>query len=131
MGSVALLNVNPEGSQQSHRTENREEIVQWYRSEIGAEVWLEQPGCTILSYEGFRFGFCEADDGETETCGILTFVYETTDEVDSMYAQLEDAALEEPDENERYQIYQFFAEDPDGRTTEFQSFLHETPPLSG
>jgi hypothetical protein len=32
-----------------------------------------------------------------------------------------------PRVNDRYQIYQFFAKDPEGRQLEFQAFLH---PLS-
>ena len=31
--------------------------------------------------------------------------------------------------NEQYQIYQFFAEDPEGRTLEFQAFLHPVEPI--
>jgi len=109
------------------RTENRKQVVDWYLENFDAEVWLEQTGCTILSFEGFRFGFCDGD--ETETEGILTFVYDTTDEVDQVHQRLGDAVREEPHENEQYRIYQFFASDPDGRTVEIQSFLHDTPAL--
>lgn len=102
------------------RTENRESVVEWYTETVGADVWLEQPGCTILSFEGFRFGFCDGE--ETEDNGILTFVYDEEAAVDAMHEQLGDAADEEPHVNERYDIYQFFASDPDGRTAEFQTF---------
>ena len=102
------------------RTENREAVVEWYRETVGAETWLEQPGCTILAFEGFRFGFC---DGEaTESDGIMTFVYDDAAAVDAMHERVGDAADEEPHENETYDIYQFFASDPDGRTAEFQTF---------
>ncbi|GAB7012767.1 VOC family protein [Halolamina salina] len=107
------------------RTENRETVVDWYREVVGAETWLEQPGCTILSFEGFRFGFCDGE--ETESEGILTFVYDTTEAVDELHQRLGEATRETPRENEQYRIYQFFADDPDGRTVEVQSFLHETP----
>lgn len=102
------------------RTDSRADVVEWYRSVVGAGTWLEQPGCTILEFEGFRFGFCDAD--ETEAGGILTFVYDSPDAVDAMHAAVGDAAREEPRENETYDIYQFFADDPDGRTAEFQYF---------
>jgi hypothetical protein len=107
------------------RTEHRERTVEWYTDVVGADVWLEQPGCTILEFSGFRFGFC---DGETtESAGILTFVYDDAAAVDAMHEAVGDAADEQPHENEPYDIYQFFATDPDGRTAEFQTFLHETP----
>lgn len=102
------------------RTESRDVTARWYRDVVGAETWLDQPGCVILEFDGFRFGFCDAE--ETESQGILTFVYESVEAVDAMYDRVGDAAREEPHENERYGIYQFFADDPDGRTAEFQYF---------
>ena len=107
------------------RTTDPGACVEWYTETVGASVWLEQPGCTILEYDGFRFGFCEGD--ETETEGILTFVYPDRDGVDDAHRAVGDAAREEPHVNEQYEIYQFFADDPDGRTAEFQTFLHEIP----
>ncbi|PSQ18035.1 glyoxalase [Halobacteriales archaeon QS_8_69_26] len=104
------------------RTEDPGPVVSFYTESVGAEVWLEQPGCTILEHGGFKFGFCERD--VTETCGILTFYYEDRAAVDGMYEELSDHARGPPEENEQYDIYQFFAEDPDGRTAEFQTFLH-------
>lgn len=114
-------------------TENRGGVVDFYREELGAETGLEQPDCTVLRYDNFLFGFCDRD--ETETCGTLTFVYPDRDAVDEVHERLveasdrrEDAsapsAVEAPRENERYDIYQFFAADPDGRTVECQAFLN-------
>ncbi|QZP38729.1 VOC family protein [Halobaculum magnesiiphilum] len=130
------------------RTTSRERVVDWYRETVGCAVWLEQPGCTILERGDFRFGFCDAGgdgddasdggadagdagggdaDAATETESILTFVYPDRDGVDRMHDRVGDAAREEPHVNERYDIYQFFAADPDGRTVEFQTFLHDLP----
>lgn len=111
------------------RTTQRDRVVEWYTETVGAEVWLEQPGCTILAYDGFRIGFCDADEQGTgtETEGIVTFVYDDRAAVDAAHERVGDAAREAPHVNERYEIYQFFADDPDGRTTEFQTFLHDTP----
>ncbi|WP_280586344.1 VOC family protein [Halorubrum sp. Boch-26] len=118
-------------------TENRGGVVDFYRGELGAETWLEQPDCTILRDDNFLFGFCDRD--ETETCGTLTFVYSDRAGVDAVRERLAEAsdrrddasapsAVEEPRENERYGIYQFFAEDPDGRTVECQAFLGDDVP---
>ncbi len=106
-------------------TEQREAVVEFYTETVGAERWLEQPDCTILEFDGFRFGFCQRE--QTDDCGILTFVYEDRAGVDEMYDTVGDAALESPHENETYDIYQFFAEDPDGRLAEFQTFEHPLP----
>ncbi|WP_255169728.1 VOC family protein [Natrononativus amylolyticus] len=103
------------------------ETVAFYVDEVGAAVWLEQPDCTICRYDNLLFGFCERDRAETD--GILTFVLESADAVDDAYDHLEAHAVEEPHENPRYEIYQFFAEDPEGRTVEFQTFRHETPAI--
>ncbi|QCJ47930.1 VOC family protein [Haloprofundus sp. MHR1] len=104
------------------RTERHDSVVEFYTETVGAEVWLEQPDCTVLKHGNMLFGFCDRD--ATDDCGILTFVYDSRAEVDEMHATVGDAAREEPHENERYDIYQFFADDPDGRTVEFQAFLH-------
>jgi hypothetical protein len=46
-----------------------------------------------------------------------------------MYRKLADRAEHAPRENPQYRIYNFFARDPEGRLIEFQTFLHELPPL--
>lgn len=101
------------------RTERHDEVIQFYR-ELGASVWREQPDCTILQAGEFRFGFCARDSADTE--GIITFVYPDRAGVDEQYDQLEDRAKGPPEFNETYDIYQFFATDPEGRTVEFQVF---------
>ena len=108
-------------------TEALEEVVDFYCTDVGASVWLEQPDCTILQYDNLLFGFCDREEADTD--GILTFVVETRDGVDDAYETLAAYATDEPHENDRYRIYQFFAEDPEGRTVEFQTFLHETEPI--
>lgn len=107
------------------RTARHDEVIEFYRDRVGASVWLEQPDCTILTYEGFKFGFCQRD--QTDDCGILTFYFDTRAEVDECFDALEDVAIDEPRTNDTYDIYQFFAKDPDGRHAEFQTFLHELP----
>lgn len=100
-------------------------VVQFYVDRLGADVWLEQPDCTILKYANLLFGFCERDQAETGV--TITFVVEDRPAVDRLYDELEDIARESPRENDRYEIYQFFAADPEGRTVEVQAFLHPTP----
>jgi hypothetical protein len=102
------------------RTGAHDAVVEFYVDRVGATVWLEQPDCTILDYRGFRFGFCAREDPETD--GILTFVVPDRAAVDAAHGRLADAAREEPHYNDTYGIYQFFADDPEGRAVEFQAF---------
>jgi hypothetical protein len=106
-------------------TERERRVVDFYRDRLGAEMWLDQDGCTILRQGEFRFGFCERD--RTDDCGILTFYVEDRTTVDERYDDLVDCARGPPETNEQYEIYRFFAEDPDGRTVEVQTFLHPLP----
>jgi catechol 2,3-dioxygenase-like lactoylglutathione lyase family enzyme len=110
------------------RSENRIATVDFYTERLGFEEWLEQDGgCTILKRDNLLLGFCDGDTTETE--GIITVVVDDRDAVDTLFENLQDRAQDEPHENEAFDIYQFFATDPDGRTVEIQTFLHSTPPV--
>jgi hypothetical protein len=106
-------------------TEDEARVVEFYRERVGATVWLEQDGCTILNHDAFKFGFCERD--HTDDCSIVTFYYPDREAVDAMYDELADCARGPPVENDQYDVYQFFADDPDGRTVECQTFRHDLP----
>ena len=108
------------------RTADRDGVVEFYRSRLGFQTWLQQDGCTILTHDGLKLGFCETDD-EPETDGIVTLYYDTRTVVDEKREDLADVAVDDPRVNEAYDIYQFFGEDPEGRTLEFQTFLHSVP----
>ncbi|MHA1943779.1 MAG: VOC family protein [Candidatus Thorarchaeota archaeon] len=109
------------------RTARLEEIVDFYVNDIGMHIWLEQEDCTILSHGNLLLGFCHRDIAEVE--GMITFFYPGEEDVNTMHKMLEHIATSEPVINERYQIYQFFAEDPEGRALEFQAFLHPVEPI--
>ena len=105
-------------------TRSLEAVVEFYVDRLGCSVWLEQPDCTVLRFDNQLLGFCDRDVAEVD--GTLTFVVEEREGVDDLYGSLSDVARGEPVENERYEIYQFFADDPEGRTVEVQAFLHPT-----
>lgn len=108
-------------------TSDRERILTFYTERLEFEVWLEQPECTILKWDTLLVGFCEREEAETD--GVITVVYGTREAVDDRYDDLEDVAEGRPSENEPYRIYNFFGTDPDGRSFEVQTFLHETDPV--
>ncbi len=102
------------------KTKGLESLKTFYIEKIGCELWQDQNDCAIFRHGNFLFGFCERDDIEDKA--MLTFFYESKEEVDRMYEKLRDIAESRPVENEKYNIYQFFAKDPEGRTIECQYF---------
>jgi len=109
------------------RTTMLQEIVEFYVSDIGMHVWLEQDDCIILSHGNLLLGFCHRETPEVD--GMITFFYPAKEDVDAMYGMLSQIATSQPALNEKYQIYQFFAQDPEGRALEFQAFLHPIEPI--
>ena len=109
------------------RTTMLQEIVEFYVSDIGMHVWLEQDDCIILSHENLLLGFCHRETPEVD--GMITFFYPAKEDVDAMYGMLSQIATSPPALNEKYQIYQFLAQDPEGRALEFQTFLHPIEPI--
>lgn len=103
-------------------TNKLSDLRQFYVAEIGCKLWLEQADCIILKHGNLLFGFCQREQVQTE--GMITFFFETREEVDACYGKFKARALGEPVFNDKYQIYQFFAADPEGRTIEFQYFEH-------
>lgn len=110
------------------KTRDRPSMIRFYQSKINMKIWLEQPDITILSFGNLLLGLNHKPDGDPDLDGCFTFVYPTKAEVDEVYARFQADTATKPDGppriNDRYQIYQFFARDPEGRLLEFQAFLH-------
>ncbi|MBS3787753.1 VOC family protein [Candidatus Bipolaricaulota bacterium] len=105
------------------RTEELQALKEFYQNRIGADLWRDQGRCLIFDNDGFKFAFCKTDE-EPETCGVLTFLYDSKDEVDVVHRKLEDISVSEPvSRKPEFDIYQFYGKDPEGRTLEFQCFL--------
>jgi len=91
-------------------------------------VWLEQPDISILRFGNLLVGFQKHETADIDL--LLTFYYDTREQVDTMHKKLSDIATTVPRENTKYRIYNFFGEDPEGRRAEFQCFLHPVPSIS-
>lgn len=98
---------------------------EFYRERIGCELWLDQGGCHILKYRNMIFGLCDREKADTQ--GMITFVYESREDVDAIYSKLSDIADSPAKDNADYRIYHFFAKDPEGRAIEFQYFWDSMP----
>ena len=103
-------------------TTKLEEVTTFYIERVGCELWLDQGGCAILRYGNLLVGFCQSQEADLDT--LVTFFYEKKEDVDALYDELKPIAISAPKENTKYRIYHFYARDPDGRSIEFQSFLH-------
>ncbi len=107
------------------KTKRLADVVRFYCEQVGMNVWLEQADCTILQHGNLLVGFCQRDTADTG--GIITFYYPTRADVDQMYEKFRPAGATSPQQNNKYRIYHFFAEDPEDRTIEFQTFLDPVP----
>lgn len=107
-------------------TTDRPTVVDFYTDRLGFDRWLEQDGCTVLRHENLLLGFCDGEDPDSE--GIVTIYLDSRTAVETWHSRLHDVARSDPVENDRFQIYHFFGDDPEGRTFEVQTFLHELPP---
>ena len=97
---------------------------QFYGGVLGLEQVLDQGGCLIYRVTATSFlGACDLRPEQVGVRGALvTFV---TDDVDGWHERLVAAGatiLNPPQHNERFAIYNFFAEDPDGNRFEVQRF---------
>ena len=102
------------------KTTNIEDLHKFYTGIVGATLWLDQGGCRIYKFGNLLFGFCQRDS--IDNGALLTFCYPDKKSVEKMYARLSYAAQAAPVDNDDYRIYHFYAEDPDGRSIEFQYF---------
>ncbi len=105
-------------------SQDLETTHKFYTGLLGLTLAIDQGACRIYRVPGGGFiGFCE--HLEVSCAGrapILTFV---TNEVDRVYEKsrrLGVKVLSEPKVNDKFGIYHFFAEDPQGYTVEVQCF---------
>ena len=105
-----------------YTTEKLLDMKTFYINEIGCRLWLDQGDCLIFQFGNMLLGFHSSESADLE--GLITFFYERREDVDRMYNHMKAVAVAPPKENTRYGIYHFFARDPEGRTIEFQHFMH-------
>ncbi len=105
-----------------------QQTLEFYKKRLGFQEWLSQPEIEIISRDGLLLGF-QRNLSTTGMDIVLTIFVKTKDEVELMYRELIEFALDKPKKNEKYKIYNFYLNDPEGRTVEIQMFEHETRKL--
>ena len=108
------------------KSANIDITIDFYKNRIGMQLWLSQAHCTILKHGNLLLGFCESPTPEIQGC--YTFFYQNKSEIDQKYKEFSDCAETEPKINNKYNIYHFFARDPEGRLVEFQQFVEPVAP---
>lgn len=106
------------------RTESLAETCRFYEEHLGLKRVLDQAGCVVLhAASGAYLGFCERGDvPQPPERVVLTLV---TQEVDAWHQRFTESGIEtdgEPRLNPNYNIYHFFAVDPNGYSVEVQRF---------
>lgn len=101
----------------------------FYEEVLGLSLVLDQGTCRIYRVAGQGFvGFCECAQPVATQSTIVTFVTQEVDEW-AVYLKAQGVSLKmEPKHNPKYNIYHFFALDPDGYNLEFQTFLEPSWP---
>lgn len=102
-------------------------VSDFYQKQLNLDLWLDQEQCVILQHHNLLLGFCERTPPDNS--GTITLFYRSKEDVDEMYHRLSRRAESEPRVNEEFDIYQFFARDPEDRPLEFQTFLHSVSPV--
>ncbi len=110
-----------------------ERSLRFYADVLGLEQLLNQSACRIFRVAGEGLlGICTDPKRAVATEGFtLTFV---TPEVDIWHERLRRQGatiVSAPAKNERFNIFNFFARDPDGVLLEFQRFLDPAWPAVG
>lgn len=97
----------------------------FYKNLLGLSLYKDQGVCLIFNINSkSKIGFCEhMQIIHTKKSPILTLV---TEDVDDFYNKLVKKGVivpEKPKINQKFNIYHFFFEDPNGYTIEIQKFL--------
>ncbi len=108
------------------RTKMLASMVNFYQNKLDMELWLDQGVCKILKKGNLLIGFHEQPEADYE--GLITFFFKTQEEVEKMYDSLSAISFKKPQENPKFNIFHFFAKDPEGRMLEFQTFMHPLKP---
>ena len=97
----------------------------FYERDLGLQLARDQGSCLIFKVTALGYiGFCQHEGELPQHDGlILTFVSEAVDEVYKRFKSLNIETEAPPKLNEAFQIYHFFARDPDGYRVEVQRFL--------
>lgn len=101
-----------------------EKSSMFYGGKLGLRLARDQGSCRIFHLSGSSYvGVCQGSKPRKQDGLTLTMV---SDDVDGWYNRLQGQdvnIMHPPRLNEKYQIYHFYLEDPDGYIIEIQKFV--------
>ncbi|MFW6270942.1 MAG: VOC family protein [Bacillota bacterium] len=105
--------------------EDLEKVDSFYRKVLQFSLYRDQGLCRIYEIPGGgKIGFCShMDKNISHRAPIITLLTEQVDEVYRKVKKKEINILHPPEVNEKFNIYHFFMEDPEGYSVEIQKFL--------
>lgn len=107
-------------------TDDLEKTDKFYKKYFNLKIYKDQGTCKIYNIPGAgMIAFCEHMEVLTKNKSpIITFLTENVDEIYEKFKNMAGIELTtKPIKNEDFNIYQFFAKDPNGYTLEIQKFL--------
>ena len=90
---------------------------------LGLTLFMRQPNSIILESNEGQIGFLERENHQILPYSCISFTKETKKEIDDLYQQYKEYALDEPKVHPIAPVYSFFMKDPNGLTVEFQQFI--------
>lgn len=99
----------------------------FYSQIMNLEMILDQGKCKIFQINPCAFiGFCNTENlNRTDDNIIITFVLNNVDEWYKKFCMHNIEIVKHPQLNQEFQIYHFFARDPNGYLLEIQRFLND------
>jgi catechol 2,3-dioxygenase-like lactoylglutathione lyase family enzyme len=106
-------------------TDNLKETHNFYHNILGLELIKDQKVCKIYKItDEASIGFCEHIEPTIgEKSPIITLLCSSVDDAYEKMQKKDVQTKDAPKINEKFNIYHFFIEDPNGYTLEFQKFL--------
>ncbi len=103
-------------------------IRNFYGGVLDFDLYKDQGSCLIYKLPGGNYlGYCQhLEKKAADRSPIITLLCETQKEVDEFYHYFKNADRptdQPPKVNEKFNLYHFFARDPEGYTLEIQCFL--------
>ena len=117
--------MNWDGAATFLHTDDLDKTHEFYHETLGLRLFKDQGACRIYEVvPGSYLGFCVHFPRPEKKDTILTLL---TDDVDGVYDRMvgdQEITVEHaPSVNEKFNIYHFFARDPNGYKVEVQKFL--------
>lgn len=102
------------------------QTTHFYLEMIGLTLYQDQGKARIFDTGYGYLGFCQYDYSDLATQTCISFNLKDQESVDQYYKDLKNKGIEvmtSPQKHPQFEVYSFFARDPNGYKLEFQKIL--------